>query len=220
MAWALEDLGGGRVRLVADAAVLGHTDAADTTGRIGPRDSQRYFEIDVRGDSYFVESHLYPGGTIPTPTTPTSLSPFPGAPPKLNHQVVWNFRTPPAGSMMNRGWAIINGARTNHLDTRGTAVEGRRTAPHLLSTHSFFLGRFGPDSLSPESIITSGVENGDDADAEVVFRAVTGGTGRFRFARGQVQQIRLGRNTTTLRTFSQFAQVFAPNYRFVFDLVV
>jgi hypothetical protein len=67
-------------------------------------------------------------------------------------------------------------------------------------------------------LVTAGVENGNNPDAEAMVRAVTGGTGPFRFAQGQVRQERIGRNTTTLRTFSRFADVFAPNYRFTFTL--
>lgn len=209
----------GTVTLVLDMAVLGASDAPDPAGRIGPRDSQDYFAIDVRGDSYFVEGLLYPGGTIPAPTIPATLSVFPKAPPKLNNAVTWDFtRARPIGSHFNRGWVLINGSREPGRDTRGTPVDPGRQVPHLLSTHSFFLGLFGPDTLSPPSLVTKGVENGNDPDAELVTRAIAGGTGPFRFARGQVHQARIGRNTTRLRSFSKLGDVLAPNYRFTFTL--
>jgi hypothetical protein len=205
--------------LVVDIAVLGHTDAADDNGRIGPKDSQNYFGIDVRGDTYFVESLLYPGGTIPSPTVPTPLSAMPNAPTRLNNQVVWDFTAArPIGHHFNRGWVLINGQKEPNRDTRGTIVEEMRTVPHLLSTHNFLLGLLGPTNLSPPMLVTAGVENGNDPDDEFVVRAVKGGTGPFRFARGTVRQQRIGRNTTTLRTFSKFRDVFAPNYRFTFTL--
>jgi len=208
----------GTVTLVIDMAVLGHSDAPDPSGRIGPKDSQNYFAIDVRGDSYFVEGALYPGGTIPVPTRPSTLSVFPDAPPKLNNETVWDFRVPPIGSHFNRGWVLINGNQMPGFDTRGTPVDSARQVPHLLSTHSFFFGLFSPDTLSPPSLVTQGVENGNDPDAEVVHRAIAGGTGPFRFARGEVRQDRIGRNTTRLRSFSKAGDVLAPNYRFTFLL--
>lgn len=209
----------GTAVLVVDMAVLGHTDAANTAGRIGPRGTQNYFGIDVRGDSYFVEGLLYAPGTIPRPTVPTPLSAFPNAPRKLNNEVVWDFTgAEPIGSFFNRGWVLINGSREPGLDTRGTPVEGFRTEPHLLSTHNFYFGQFGPDELSPPGLVAAGVENGNDPDDEHIVRAITGGTGPFRFARGEVRQDRIGRNTTLLRTFSSFREVYAPNYRFTFTM--
>lgn len=207
----------GIARFTVDMAVLGHTDAADTSGRIGEKGTQNYFGIDTRGDSYYYEGHLYPGGTIPTPTAPTRLSVNPNAPLKLNNEVVWDFtKAKPIGTLMGRGWILINGAKAPYLDTRGTVVETTRTAPHLLSTHTLYLGLFTPDTLAPPSLITSGMENGSDPDQELMMRAVTGGTGQFRFAEGEVRQERIGRNTTALRTFSSFAEVLSPNYRFHF----
>lgn len=212
-------LPGGEWQLVVDMAVLGHTDAADDGGRIGPRGSQQYFGIDVRGDSYFVEGLLYPGGTIPAPTVPTRISPMPGVPPRLNNEVVWDFRkSRPIGHHFNRGWVLINGSNIPGRDTRGTIVDPARTVPHLLSTHNLLLGMLGPGALNPPMLVTSGVENGNDPDDEFVVRAVTGGTGPFRFARGTVRQERVGRNTTLLRTFSKYRDVYAPNYRFTFTL--
>jgi len=209
----------GTASFAVDMAVLGHTDAADTSGRIGPRGTQNYFGIDTRGDSYFFEGQLYPGGTIPKPTVATRLSVNPNAPPKLNNEVVWDFtRAKPIGTLAGRGWVLINGRPEPYRDARGTVVETARTAPHLLSTQSFFLGAFSPRTLSPPMLVVKGVENGNDPDDEPIVRAVAGGTGPFRFARGEVRQERIGRNSTVLRTFSKFRDVFAPNYRFHFRL--
>ena len=209
----------GSMRFALDMAVLGHTDAPNTAGRIGDPQSTEYFRLDARGDSYFYEGLLYPENTIPAPTKPTALSVFPNAPGKLNNEIVWDFKgAQPLGHFFNRGWVLINGNPTPYRDSRGTEIEGPRREPHLLSDHTFVLGIFGPKSLSPETLITSGVENGNDPDADVVVRAVTGGTGRFRHARGEVTQTRVGRNTTVLRSFAKMANVMSPNYRFVFEL--
>jgi hypothetical protein len=208
---------GGIASFALDMAVLGHTDAADTSGRIGPKNTQNYFGIDTRGDSYYFEGHLYPAGTIPFPTKPAKLSPMPNAPAKLNNEVVWDFtRSKPIGFLAGRGWILINGNRAPYKDDRGTIVEETRTAPHLLSTQTFYLGIPTPDLLTPPSLVLSGMENGNDPDAERMMRAVTGGTGPFRFCSGEVRQERIGRNTTLLRTFSSFANVYSPNYRFHF----
>jgi hypothetical protein len=208
----------GTARLVLDIAVLGHTDANNVEGRIGPSDTQNYFGIDTRGDYYFVEGLVYAGGTIPDPTRPTRISAMPNAPARLHNEVVWDFRTPPVGHHFNRGWILINGSREAGTDTRGTPIDLPRTEPHLLSTHNIVLGRFRPDNLTPPMLVTGGVENGNNPDDETIIRAVKGGTGPFRFARGEVRQQRIGRNTTLLRTFSSFRDVHAPNFRLTFSL--
>ena len=209
----------GLTRLTVDMAVLGHTDAPDPSGRIGDPRSQDYFRIDSRGDSYYVEGLLYPGGTLPAPTRPTGLPVFKNAPPKLNNEVVWDFKAAqPTGRWLNRGWVLINGSPEPYRDSAGTEIDRARREPHLLSEHTFVLGSFGAKTLSPEMLITSGVENGNDPDDETIIRAVIGGTGRFRHASGQVVQTRVGRNTSILRSFSQLGNVASPNYRFEFEL--
>lgn len=210
----------GVLRFAIDIAVLGHTDAPNPGGRIGDPRSQDYFNIDARGDNYYCEGLIYLAGTLPLPTVPTALAVFPGAPLKLHNQVVWDFKSTAKaiGHWFNRGWVLINGNGTPYTDPSGTVVDARRVEPHLLSDHTFVFGQFGPRSLSPETLITSGVENGNDPDIETVTRAVTGGTGRFAHARGQVVQTRLGRNTTNLRSFANKGDIKAPNYRLAFDL--
>ncbi|MEZ5514025.1 MAG: hypothetical protein R3F58_09175 [Steroidobacteraceae bacterium] len=209
----------GRLRFTVEYAVLGHTDAPNPSGRIGDPRTQDYFNTDVRGDNYYVEGVLYPGGTIPAPTVPTPLSVFPQAPKKLHNEVVWDFKAQqPIGHWLNRGWVLINGRRQPYTDPNGTVVDTPRLEPHMLSEHTFVFGNFGPDSLSPDMLITSGVENGNDPDIETVTRAVTGGTGRFAHVSGQVVHTRLGRNTTNLRSFSHKGEVKSPNYRATFDL--
>ncbi len=206
----------GIVRFSVDVAVLGHTDAIDASGRIGPKDSQNYFQIDVRGDTFYVEGALYPGGTIPDPTVVTQGRP--GGRPSKQYQNVWDFtKAKPAGHWLSRGWAIING-QAEYKDTKGTVVETRRTEPHLLTEHNYVFGQMTGDNLTPEMLISSGADDGNDPEKEVLVRAITGGTGRFKFARGQVVERILGRNTTTLRSFSNFPNAYSPNYRFEFEV--
>jgi hypothetical protein len=209
----------GVVRFAIDVAVIGNSDTIDPSGRIGPKESKDFFNIDLRGDTFQVEGALYPGGTIPTPTVASASRP--GTPPSIHNQENWDFtRTSPSGHWLSRGWVLINGQKEPNRDRRGTIVEERRTEPHLLTEHNYVFGRFGPTRLTPEMLVSNGMDDGNDADTEVNIRAVTGGTGRFRFARGQVVKRRLGRNTTILRTFADFGDAFAPNYRFEFELKV
>ncbi len=209
----------GGAELTLDMAILGHTDAPNSAGRIGDPRTQEYFRIDTRGDNYFVEGVLYPGGTIPAATVPTPISVFRQAPPKLNNQVVWDFKAAkPIGHYFDRGWVLINGNRTPYVDVNGTVIETARSEPHMLSEHTFVLDLLRPDNLSPEMLITKGLQNGNDPDVERLVRAVVGGTGRFAHASGEVLVTRLGRNTTPLRSFSNMGNVMSPNYRFEFDL--
>jgi hypothetical protein len=207
----------GMLRLVVDVAVLGHTDAQNTTARIG--DPHAFLDADARGDTFYVEGSLYPGNTIATPTHPTGLPALPQAPPRLNNEVVWDFKqAQPVGHWLSRGWVLFNGSHTEYKDSRGTVIDQARPQPRLLSEQTFVFGRFGADALSPEMIVTSGTENGLDPDKDTVTRAVTGGTGRFAHASGEVVQRRLGRNTSLLRSMAGKIDLSSPNYRFEFHL--
>lgn len=209
----------GRVKLVLEVAVLGHTDAPTSAGQLGDRQSRDYFNIDTRGGSYYVEGLVYPAGTIPKPTERAPISVFREAPPRLNNQVVWDFTTAqPTGHWLNRGWVMINGNRTPYRDVRGTVIETARTEPHMLSEHTFVLGVLSPTNISPELLITSGLENGNNPDEESMVRAVIGGTRRFAHASGEVVVTRIGRNTSLLRSFADKGDVMSPNYRYEFDL--
>lgn len=204
----------GVVRFSVDVAVLGHTDAIDPSGRIGPKDSKNFFGIDVRGDTFYVEGSLYPGGTIPEPTIPTPGRP--GAPPSRHNQKTWDFtKAKPVGHWLSRGWVLINGNPEPYRDTKNTIVDEKRTEPHLLTEHNYVFGRMTPDNLTPEMLISSGADDGNDPEKEVLVRAITGGTGRFKFARGQVVERLIGRNTTVLKNFGNAP---CPNYRFEFEV--
>ncbi len=205
----------GVVRFAVDVAVLGHTDAIDPSGRIGPKDSKDYFNIDVRGDTFYVEGSLYPGGTIPEPTVVTESRPGRRS---RQYQLVWDFtKARPVGHWFSRGWVLINGA-AEYKDSQGTVVETKRTEPHLLTEHNYVFGRMTADNLTPEMLISSGADDGNDPDREVLVRAITGGTGRFKYARGQVVERILGRNTTILRSFAHLGKAYCPNYRFEFEV--
>lgn len=68
------------------------------------------------------------------------------------------------------------------------------------------LARVTADTPSPRhTLVSSGVEG---------IRAVIGGTGRFRTARGEVFQEVIGTNNTTVNVLG----LPSPNFRFHFDL--
>jgi hypothetical protein len=170
----------GIVRFTIDVAVIGNSDTIDPSGRIGPKDSKDFFNIDLRGDTFQVEGALYPGGTIPVPTVPTKGNP--NSPPSVHNQTNWDFTAAkPAGHWLSRGWVLINGQREPNRDTRGTIIEERRTEPHLLTDHNYVFGRFDAGNLSPEMLVSNGMDDTNNADTEENIRAITGGTGRFRW---------------------------------------
>ncbi|HVN45572.1 MAG TPA: hypothetical protein VMT66_09980 [Steroidobacteraceae bacterium] len=216
--WQSKPAADGSLRFFMDVAVLGHTDAQNTAGRIG--DPKRFLDTDARGDNFYVEGNLYPGGTIPAPTTATGMPAFPQAPPRLNNEVVWDFKpAEPLGHWLCRGWVLFNGSTTPYKDSKGTVIDTTRMQPRLLSEQTFVFGRFDAAHLSPDMLLTSGPENGLDPDTDRVVRAVVGGTGRFKAARGEVTQTRIGRNTSALRSLSAIG-VGAPNFHFAFDIKV
>ncbi len=193
-----------REQVVIDIAVLGHTNYSNDGGAANKLPGREgWAETDARGTNYYFEGLVYPGGTIPEASADDPDG------------VTWDFGVEPMGSFFNRGWVIIN----NKSD--GPYVP--RKDPHLLSHCDYYLGGVvGEDNLTPTDMLQStGMENGVPPD-DVVVRAVTGGTGRFATARGQVTQRRVGRNTTPLRgmPFPLPEPPKSPNFRLTFDLVL
>ena len=84
-----------------------------------------------------------------------------------------------------------------------------RPEPHVLTTQEYLLHLITASQPSPpDTLASSGVEGG----IEVAHRAVIGGTGQYRHARGEVTQEVIGTNATVLPSGAN-----APNFRFYFD---
>ena len=106
------------------------------------------------------------------------------------------------GHWLCRGWFI------SYLD---------RVLPHVVTTQEYLFGLMTPEQLSPEdTLVSSGVEGA----IPVANRAVIGGTGRLRHARGDIRQVVIGLNTTVLLSpeATGGAPFLAPNFRFYCDL--
>lgn len=83
-----------------------------------------------------------------------------------------------------------------------------RVHPHVVTTQEYLFGLPTAAQPSPaHTLVSSGVEGG----IALAHRAVIGGSGRHRHARGDVQQLTIGTNTTEI-----LPGVFAPNFRFFF----
>lgn len=84
-----------------------------------------------------------------------------------------------------------------------------RPEPHVLTTQEYLLQVITGDEPSPpDTLVSSGVEGGVDLS----HRAIIGGSGQYRHARGDVAQEVIGTNLSVLPSGAQ-----APNFRFYFD---
>jgi len=102
----------------------------------------------------------------------------------------------PIGHWLCRGWFM------NHPE---------RPAPGAITTQEYLLEVIdSSEAPSPtNTLVSSGLEGG----ATEFTRAVIGGSGRYRDARGDVVQETIGTNTTILNVFGAPA----PNFRFHFN---
>ncbi len=115
--------------------------------------------------------------------------------------------TIPPGSGFNPGDAM----QTGHWLCRGWFMNyPARPAPGAITTQEYLLEVISAEAPSPvDTLVSSGLEGG----AMSFTRAVIGGSGNYRHARGAVVQETIGTNTTILNVFGENA----PNFRFYFD---
>jgi hypothetical protein len=98
------------------------------------------------------------------------------------------------GQWFCRGWFIA------HLE---------RPLPHVITTQEYLFDIITPQNVSPrDTLVSSGLEG----NVELAHRAVIGGSGQYRGARGDVQQLQIGSNTTELVP----GVLAAANFRFFF----
>jgi hypothetical protein len=98
------------------------------------------------------------------------------------------------GTWLCRGWFMLHPGRP---------------LPHVVSTQEYMLGIVTPENPTPRNqLVSSGPEGG----VPLAVRSVIGGTGRYRHARGEVDQHLIGTNTTVLNVVGAPA----PNLRFAF----
>ena len=84
-----------------------------------------------------------------------------------------------------------------------------RPEPHVLTTQEYLLDLITGDAPSPtDTLVSSGVEGG----IQVAHRAIVGGSGKYRHARGDIAQEVIGSNVTILPSGAN-----APNFRFYLD---
>lgn len=217
-----------------DLAVLGYTNADNPDGAISSAPSgPGGVGLDTRGIIQYYEGVLYPGGSIPElpqgqPDNPASSS-----------SITWLLNLPVNSPQVNAGLDCVSnsGVPAAYGLATGEAVAAAgtftnqaniiinrpcRANPHFISEHHYYLsGELGNNNLSPVDMLTSsGTENGTPPGDDVL-RAVLGGTGYFKFARGQVTQRRLGRNNSRIRGLgAPGSEPLAPNYRFTFELAL
>ena len=101
------------------------------------------------------------------------------------------------GHWLCRGWLMNDANRPN---------------PHGITTQEYLFGLIDASDPAPspeDTLVSSGTEGG----GMLFTRAVVGGSGQYKHARGQVVQETLGRNATILNVLG----VPAPSFRFYFD---
>jgi hypothetical protein len=109
------------------------------------------------------------------------------------------FSKPSIGLWVCTGWVLL------HPD---------RSSPEQFSWQLFAVGEFKPGERHPRNMLMSlGFDSSQPPDA-VNERALTGGTGKYRGARGAHLLFHLGHNTTVIPEIGP-----APNFRMTFLLV-
>lgn len=87
-----------------------------------------------------------------------------------------------------------------------------REDPHVATLQEYYLGDVAENPIGTELLASQGVE-GRNLERWSATRIVTGGTGVYRGARGQVTQSQIGFNSTV-----DYLGFTAPNFRFEFDI--
>mgnify|MGYP003870698971 CR=1 FL=1 len=119
----------------------------------------------------------------------------------------------PQGTIKGDGFIPTDEDAIGHFMCRGhLLISPTWPAPHLMTHHEYYLGELSEFPLAADMLTSAGPEGHNEYPWTVV-RAVTGGTGTHRGARGQVTQTQFATNTTV----DEFGQT-SPCFRFDFDI--
>lgn len=123
----------------------------------------------------------------------------------------------PQGTIPGNGFVATTDGAIGHWSCRGwTILHGDRPEPHATTVQEYVFGMIAPDRLFPPDSLTSAGLEGTFTD-QVTTRSVSGGTGRYMGAIGQVTQVNHGVNTTVIDDGTGDP---APNFVFTFDLLL
>lgn len=119
----------------------------------------------------------------------------------------------PEGTFLGDGFIPTEDNRIGTFLCRGHTLIGPGwPEPHLATHQEFYFGDLTAFPLSAAMLASEGVEGSGTVPWESM-RIVTGGTGTYRGARGQVLQRQIGVNSTV-----DFFGLPAPVFRFEFDI--
>jgi hypothetical protein len=142
--------------------------------------------FDLRGTTFYVEGPIYPGGTIP------------------DNRADWD---PSQHTSEEIGHWFDIGSFMSFRD---------RPNPHLYGTMTHVFGLItATNNFPPDTITSTGTEASVTQDTIPSTRAITGGTGRFVGASGQITLFGHGTNVTNETVLGRVAP--APNLRFIFS---
>lgn len=119
----------------------------------------------------------------------------------------------PEGTIAGDGFIPTEIDRIGTWFCRGNfIVSPDRGEPHLASVQEYYLSPMDSNPIGSRLLVSQGLE-GRNEDGWEALRAVTGGTGEYRSARGEVLQRQVSLNSTELPNGNN-----APNFRFEFDI--
>ena len=195
----------GRRQWLTRAGLMGGLGALWSTGVLQAEDrdddNRADLVIDVAGVTI---RSLFPGPPYTQPPVQSTPPPEFGGTDSRGASGFAEGLIYPGGTIQAPAGFDPHGTRaTGHYFARGWFLSNlERPKPHLVTTQEYLFGLITPERPSPvDTLVSSGVDGG----IEIAHRAVIGGSGRYRYARGDVRQQFIGINALG-----------APNFRFWF----
>jgi hypothetical protein len=181
------------------------TVGGSTAAVAADKKSSLTLEVACLAHSFYLIPRAYSGTTPPVAVTEGGPAPDVRGSTFVVEGVIY-----PAGTLPAGGFDPTKRAGIGTWICRGWILgPPSRPEPMVITTQEYVLGALGKDMPSIDQIVSDGMES-----AGTVVRAVVGGTGRYRGARGQVVQSGIGTNTTSDPLVGA-----GPNFRFEFDLI-